>query len=55
MYPYIEVLECTVCKRTPDKWIKSGNLKLLPLCDTHGETIVYVKKYLDGRDKAEHK
>ena len=56
MYPYVEVLECTVCKRTPDKWIiKKGGSKILPLCATHGETIIDVKKYLDGRDKGEHK
>lgn len=50
MYPYIEVLECTVCKRTPDKWIiKKEGSKILPTCATHGETIIDVKKYLDGR------
>ena len=52
MYPCIETLECKMCKRTPDKWrIKKEGSKILALCSKHGETIVHVKEYLDGRKR----
>lgn len=46
MNTFIETLKCRECGNNPTAWTK----QLSPLCKEHGDTIIVVKKYLDGRE-----
>lgn len=47
MNTYIDSSKCKKCGNNPTAWTK----RLKPLCKEHGDTIVVVRRYLDGSKK----